>query len=91
MLDADGPTPGDERFPDAAPQAWHRLLRDVIGGGSAATARIAALDRPVDDLLRGVDVAAALGAEDGAASATGDAEPLLLDVTEIGDRDGARR
>jgi hypothetical protein len=53
-----------DRYPDDASDAWRHLLRDVVGGGSASSALIAALDGPVDSLLEGVDVEAALDAAD---------------------------
>lgn len=52
-----------DRFPEDAHHAWARLIGDVIGGGGAPTALIAALDAPVEPLLAGVDVDAALAAD----------------------------
>lgn len=51
-----------DRFPDGA-AGWHRLVRDVVGGGAAVSPLVAALDRSAAHLLEGVDVEAALAIE----------------------------
>lgn len=77
-----------DRFPDDATDAWRRLLRDVVGGGVASSPLIAALDRPVGPLLDGVDVDAALDAEDEATSrcaADGAAlQPVARETVSVG-------